>query len=162
MLDKTQFAKTFALLAARFGKDFGDQAGPLSAGYFTYLDACGLSDVDLERAARAIFATHKFFPRPADFLCAHLASEWAVVLDALDACRPPDYGWAPYFKILSGKGRNACLALGGIPTMREIADKDLVRLKQAWERAYEQATEQQAMALPSAAERKALTGQSAS
>ena len=144
MIDPTQFHAAWEGLCTRFGKE----PDPRQAGaYLRYLSEQMTTEQFLQ-SVRALWATAKWFPRPADFLLIGAASEWHLVLRCLEGFHPPDFPWAETWRELSPRAQSACIALGGIPGMKPQAEKDTIRLKSAWETAYEQAAASAALALP--------------
>jgi hypothetical protein len=151
MIDLEEFTKAFRLICSRFGREFvTEQAG----AYLRFLnDTTDTGDDrrDTEAflaAARAVWATSKFFPRPADFLTVLAGGEWTVVLELIEKARRRE-AWSDEWRgQLTQRGRDACLKLGGVPGMVAMVDRDLIRTKAAWEEAYEQATTTAALALP--------------
>lgn len=134
MIDRDAFKRTWAQLCARFGK----QSDPQQAvAYYEFLTE-QLDTQAFIAAARAIWATSTWFPRPVDFVLVIAAGEWRLVLEAVGKYAPPDAAWLTAWEALSERSRAACKQLGGLSAMRTIYDRDVLRLKSEWERAYEQ------------------------
>lgn len=148
MIDLEKFRSTWAHLCTRFGRDNDPQQ---AAAYFEYLTE-QLDTEEFLRAARAIWATARWFPRPADFLTVGATGDWQLVLDAAAAYNPPDASWFEHWKKLSPRGVAAAKQLGGITAMRSIYDRDVLRLRTAFLEAFEAAAAHQVLttALPSA------------
>lgn len=147
MIDRKEFLNVWAHLCTRFGRqNDADQA----AAYFEFLS----EQMDTEpfiNAARGIWATSRFFPRPADFLLLEASSEWQIVLQAVGEYTPPHGEWHKHWKLLTPRSVDACRSLGGISSMRLMYERgDIPRLKAEWERAYEQCTTDAVLALPPA------------
>lgn len=146
MIDKGEFMRAWEHLSARFGRE--SNAGQ-AAAYYGFLNDQMDTPAFLQ-AARALWATAKWFPRPADFLLLSASGEWGLVLDAVKSCHPPEWRWTEPYGRLSDRARSACDALGGIHAMVPVYNKDVLRLKAAWEAAYEQATAEHVLSLPPA------------
>jgi len=134
MIDQAAFIRAWRHLCTRFGRKVdADEA----AEYLDFLD--GQLDTDsFLAAARVLWATAKWFPRPADFVLVGAAGEWRLVLEAVDRYAPPDTAWLKPWGALSDRSREACQQLGGLAAMRAVYERDVLRLKAAWEAAYEQ------------------------
>ena len=145
MIDPTQFHAAWEGLCTRFGKE----PDPRQAGaYLRYLSE-QMTTEQFIQSVRALWATAKWFPRPADFLLIATADDWQIVMRCMDECKPPEWNWSDIWREeMNERARAACLALGGIQSMRPMRDKDIIRLKAAWESAYEQAAASAALALP--------------
>lgn len=144
MIDRNEFQSAWAMLCERFGKTYeGNQA----AAYYRYLN----DQMDTEgfvRAARALWATARWFPRPADFLLVGAAGEWALVLAAAEAYTPPAWEWSQHWQRMTERGREACRAIGGMTTIRALWERDVTKLKAEWERAFEQSMAAEVLSLP--------------
>lgn len=133
MIDRQAFHRAWEHICARFGRDPDPRQ---EAAYFEFLSA-QMDTEEFTAAARAVWATAKWFPRPADFLFLASTTDWRHVLAAVEACVSPSFDWFPHFERVSKIGQDACRSLGGIPTMRTIWERDILRLKKAWEEAVE-------------------------
>lgn len=151
MIERAEFMRAWEHLCGRFGRD--PDPGQ-AAAYYGFLSE-QMETESFLRAARTLWATAKWFPRPADFLLLEASGEWRCVLAAIEACHPPDWRWMDHVREMSPRGQAACDSLGGIHAMKIIHDKDVLRLKTAWDAAYEQATAETVLALP-APDRKRL------
>jgi hypothetical protein len=144
MIDPEAFNRAWAAICTRFGREVDDdQAGM----YFDYLDD-QMSTAAFLQAARGVWATARYFPRPADFLLIGASGEWALVLTAAAGFCGPEWKWVESWKRMSPRCQEACKSLGGMDAIRALMEKDLIKLKLEWERAYEQATTELALALP--------------
>jgi hypothetical protein len=151
VIEREEFTEAWAHLCDRFGRE----PDPRQAhSYLKFLDESGMDTPAFLVAARTIWATAKWFPRPADFLLVGAAGEWSTVLGAVSAYNPPEAGWVEHWRALSPRALAACNALGGIAGMRAIYDRDVLRLKAGWEQAYEQETAAAVLALPAPAPRQ--------
>lgn len=110
-----------------------------AACYLEYLSE-QMDEATFVAASRALWATSRFFPRPADFVLIGAGGEWRLVIRCIEGFAPPKWEWTGPWKELSDRGREACKQLGGMETMRAAFERDALRLKAAWEQAYEQAT----------------------
>lgn len=144
MIDRDEFKNTWAHLCERFRRPNDTKQ---SAAYYVFLNE-QMDTGEFLKAARAIWATSKYFPRPADFLLVSAGNDWRHLLAAIEECKPPEWSWKKHYDQLSDRARSACEQLGGIHAMRTVFDKDVLRLKSAWERAYEQAAADAVLALP--------------
>lgn len=123
--------------------------------YFEYLGAQMDTDGFIA-AARVLWATSRFFPRPVDFVLAGTAGEWPTVVRAVEEYTPPRADWLEHWEQLSDRSRAACHRLGGLAAMRKAYERDTLRLKAEWERAYEQEISAEVLALPSPGQRKQI------
>ena len=144
MIDKDEFKQAWRRLCHRFGKEVNPQ---VAAAYYEFLNEALETGVFLS-AAQVIWATAKWFPRPADFLTVGIGGEWDLVQRCMELADKKQ-AWHVDYALLSDRGRAACKALGGIHEMIPVRNKDTIRLKMAWEQAYEQATAATVLALPS-------------
>lgn len=132
MIDQGVFADEMQALQERFGKDLSDGA---LARYYAYLDE-RLDTESFASASRSIWATNRFFPRPADFLAAEATAQWRVLLRLAEAWRPP-YSTPDVYGALSERGGEAVRELGGISAVKDALDIDVVRFRRTWYDAYE-------------------------
>lgn len=144
MIDREAFKAGWYGILLRFGVEFHkDQA----AAYYEYLSP-QMETGDFLQAAQAIWATAKWFPRPVDFVLIGTAGEWSDVLKVAELYRPPDAGWVVYWGSLSKRSQDACRNLGGLTVVRRLYERDPIKLKQEWEKAFEQVVTREALALP--------------
>lgn len=144
MIDRSEFTRAWKHLCSRFGKqDDGEQA----AAYLRYLDD-QISTQEFMGAARALWATAKWFPRPVDFLLVAAGDDWQAVLSAAAGFSPPGWDWTTHWDAMSPRAQEACKRLGGMDAVRKLWEKDLVKLKSEWERAYEQSAAQEIALTP--------------
>jgi hypothetical protein len=144
MIDRSAFKQAWGHICARFGREHDPKQ---AAAYFEYLSE-QMETEEFLASARAIWATAKWFPRPADFLTVVVTDEWLKVLACVEDYNPPHGKWYEKWREFEPRTRSACDQLGGIAGMKAVAEKDVIRLKAAWEQAYEQAAAAQALALP--------------
>jgi hypothetical protein len=155
--DAEVFAGAFNKIRRRFNLAPDDE---MAADYFAYLSAF-LSLDEMLSAMHAIWATREFFPKPADFVTAFVPGEWRKVQECMDGwTEARDWiGSREVWPTLSERSKAACIALGGVPSMR--TQPDIVKLKAAWEREYAQAVQAEAMeqsaSLPLFADRRTLS-----
>lgn len=144
MIDRADFANAWKHLCGRFRRR-NDPAQ--AAAYYDFL-ADQMDTAEFLQAARALWATARYFPRPADFVLVAGAAEWPTVLRAVAEYTPPHGQWHQHWRELSPRAVEACRRLGGIEGMRAAYERDVLRLKTEWERAFEQATADAVLALP--------------
>lgn len=157
MIDKKVFHREWVPLAARFGKE--ENVGQ-EAAYWAFLNPL-MGDEEFTAAARTIWATAKWFPRPADFLLVNAAAEWAGVMECMERSGRL-HAWHEQYAALPERARKACMALGGVPILKTLHDKDPIRAKTEWERALEQATAGEVLQIEAAAARPALESRNTS
>lgn len=152
MIDRTVFRDEWRRLVARFGQQWDKEQ---ALAYLEFLSP-HMDTAEFQSAARSLWAVAKWFPRPADFLLAASGEDWEHAIGAIELCTPPEWGWSARWQQISSRGQDACRRLGGIPAMRTAWQRDPLRLKTEWERAYEQSTAREALLLPSPPELRAL------
>ncbi len=135
MISRELFLGHWQRICRRFGRTF--DAGNLRDAE-DYLDFLGprMSDEEFDEAARAVWATAKWFPRPADFLGVQAANEWRTVLEL--ATNFNGDVWAQ----LTTAAKLATEALGGTAGIREA--RDVGRMRERWIDAYEQEVQAEA------------------
>jgi hypothetical protein len=144
MIDRRAFTRSWQEILTRFGRD--PEPGQ-AAAYYEYLS----EQMDTEQflaAARALWATARYFPRPADFLLMGAGGEWDTVRLAMEGVSTQS--WAGHWRTLSARSQDACRALGGVPHMADMWARDSIRLKAAWEAEYERTVAVAALSLPPA------------
>jgi hypothetical protein len=160
MIDKEAFKQAWRRLAVRFRHEIGDASGPASADsaamYHEYLSELMDTEAFLA-AAQAIWATAKWFPRPADFLTVSAAAEWPLVLQAASEYRPPDATWHQTWQRLTPRTQDVVRRLGGIDAVRAQMERSTLKLREAYLAAYEEGATAEALALP-APKLKAIAG----
>lgn len=144
MIDLEKFRGVWAHLCARFNRAPDPQQAVAYHDYLTEL----MDTEEFLAAARAVWATSRFFPRPADFLTVGAGGDWGRLLAAAAAYRQGSAEWLRPWNELSPRGRAAAAKLGDITTIRAIYDRDVVRLRAAFLAAYEEAAVDQVLALP--------------
>lgn len=146
MIEQARFFEVWGHLCKRFGRDADPVQG---AAYFEYLTEV----MDTEAfvvAARALWASARFFPSPAEFLTVQAAAEWPLVQECVKECHPPEWKWSEAWKGLSPRAQQACRNLGGVHTMRITYERDPLKLKTAWESEFAQVATAEVLALPAA------------
>lgn len=132
MIDTRVFGAWWARLEERFGKQPGADA------YARYLNAQGMGSQEFEGAASALWATSRFFPRPAEFLFIEAGIAWKCVQDNAPRMVPPVKSREDYDEargLIPPRAWEALQSLGG---PRVVADShDLVRLRRDFLDAYE-------------------------
>ena len=118
MIDKTTFTAGWRILEDRFGK----QPTGAALDYLTFLSPL-LTDAEFTAAARAVWASREFFPRPNDFLLIREGQDWARVQEAADLARQK-LDWAPVFKAMTPPAQMAIKALGGIFVVAEQMNRN--------------------------------------
>jgi hypothetical protein len=144
VIDPSEFKHVWDQLCVRFGQTNDAEA---AAAYLEYLTD-QMETGQFIQAARALWATNRWFPRPADFVLVGAAREWKLVIQAAEAYVPPNWSWQTPWSQLSKRAQEACKALGGMTTVRTLWEKDVSKLKHEWERAYEQEAAAEVLALP--------------
>lgn len=144
MIDREAFKGGWKYLLTRFNKEW-DQAQ--AKAYYDYLSEL-MDTEDFLVSCRAVWATAKWFPRPADFLTVRAGSEWPLVLKAAEEYRPPDASWFETWKQLSPRAQAAVKRLGGIDHVRDQLGRSSLKLREAFLAAYEEEATAEALALP--------------
>lgn len=128
MIARELFLEHWQRICRRFDKAF-DRSNLRDAE--DYMDFLGprMSDEEFDEAARAVWATAKWFPRPADFLAVQAANEWRTVLELAQAFEAET--WAQ----LTTAAKMATEALGGTAAIRKA--RDVGRTRERWIDAYE-------------------------
>lgn len=147
MIDKEVFVSEIRALERRFGHDLHEDE---VTRYHDYLSE-RMSTDQFRDACRAVWATREFFPRPADFVEVTAGREWRTVIEAIGAHNPPhDSGWIILHDRASERSVEAVRALGGLPSLVTVYDRDPIRARKVWMEAYKTAVVEDAMdALPS-------------
>lgn len=128
MIPRETFLEHWRRICRRFDRTF-DRANLEDAeGYLEFLGP-RMSAEEFDEAARAVWATAKWFPRPADFLGVMAGQEWRTVL-ALSADFDAE-AWAE----LTTAAKLATESLGGTAAIRE--SRNVERMRSAWIDAYE-------------------------
>lgn len=144
MIDRKEFLKAWQAIEERFGRTPDPK---MAAMYLAFLTE-QMETAEFLAAARTIWATAKFWPRPADFLTLGPAGEWPIVVRCIDGFRAPDWPWvkpgpdgelSPWHS-LSERSRAACRQMGGMDVLKATYERDPIRAKTEWERALEQTT----------------------
>jgi hypothetical protein len=114
VIDPSEFKHVWDQLCVRFGQTNDAEA---AAAYLEYLTD-QMETGQFIQAARALWATNRWFPRPADFVLVGAAREWKLVIQAAEAYVPPNWSWQTPWSQLSKRAQEACKALGGMTTVR--------------------------------------------
>lgn len=132
MISPETFVTEWAALEERFRVE---TSTAMMERYREYLNP-RMSDEEFRAAARQVFATNRFFPRPADFLLVESVEQWRLLQARVDAFNPPHGGddWRPG---LSARAVQAVRDLGGILAVKEAINRDGPRFRDRWEQAYE-------------------------
>jgi hypothetical protein len=156
VIDRDEFKRAFRAIVDRFGRKMEPKEyAAFAASYYEFLS--GQMDTDtFLAAARTIWATAKWFPRPCDFMTAGIGDEWRVLTKCLDEYHAPEWKHTEFWAQLSGRAQEAVKRLGGLDSAKALMGKDALRLKAGFEAAYEQATASEVLALPSVSVRAAL------
>jgi hypothetical protein len=152
MIDAESFALAWKHLEERFGKERNEA---MRLMYYDFLAAQMDTDAFMG-AARTIWATFKWWPRPADFLTLAAAGEWPLVVKCVEGYRPPDWPWMETRKQLSERAWGGVRQMGGIDALKAAYERDPLRAKEAWEKALEQSTADAVLQLAAAGAFKAL------
>jgi hypothetical protein len=128
MIERSVFLTHWKRICRRFDRAFDKDTLTETDDYFDFLSA-RMSTEEFDEAARAVWATSRFFPRPADFLSVQAGHEWRTILEMATAFDRD--AWAQ----LSTAAKLATEALGGTEAIR--GSRELVRLRAAWFDAYE-------------------------
>lgn len=134
MIDKHTFAAWWQRLEARFGETQGADA------YLAYLESQGLETQDFASAAASVWATSRFFPRPADFLLVQAGAAWAAVLKHAASLVPPvssREAWDDARAAIPERAFKALGTIGGPVALRECSD--LARFRRDFLDAFERA-----------------------
>lgn len=144
MIDKDTFKAAWRRLCVRFGQAVdADQA----AMYHQYLTELMDTDEFLV-SCRAIWASAKWFPRPADFLSVRAGLDWPLVLECAEGYAPPDWRWVEPWKRMSPRGQAACQRLGGMTAIHDQMGRSVLKLREAFLVAYEEEATAETLALP--------------
>jgi hypothetical protein len=144
MIQRAKFAEAWKHLCGRFNRPDDPQQ---AAAYYEYLTDEMDTDEFLQ-AARALWSGARFFPAPADFVTVHAQGEWPLVMEVARGYSPPAWEWVTHWKNLSPRSQAACKRLGGVDVVRALYERDPMKLKAEWEKAYEQALTADVLALP--------------
>jgi hypothetical protein len=132
VIDRQKFMGWWLRLETRFGETQGADA------YMLYLESQGLETAHFERAASAVWATSRFFPRPADFLLVESGSAWAAVLDHAPRLVPPvdsRDSWEDARASIPERAFTALRSIGGPAAIKN--SRDIARTRRDFLDAYE-------------------------
>lgn len=125
MIDAGKFRAWWQRLEERFGETVGIDA------YLAYLNRQGLSTDEFEASAAAVWATSRFFPRPADFLLVSAGAGWqAVQKHAPDLCGGPNATREAYDAAraaIPDRAYRALATIGGPLAFRDASDRGRFR-----------------------------------
>jgi hypothetical protein len=144
-IEHADFIRIWRHICRRFNRDFDHEQ---AAAYFDYLGEY-LTTEEFTASARHIWATSRFFPRPADFLVADATDAWRQVSRTADLYTTPaprEFGEA--MKALPPRCKSAVRDMGGIDAVKREMAHSTVRAREAFERAYEAAVVADMPALP--------------
>ena len=152
--DSIEWARAFLALAKRFGRTPDTEEARM---YGAYLDSCGLTVDEAVAACRSLWATARFWPRPADFLEVTAEREWAKVL-YLSQRHGSDPEYRAVWDTLTLDAKDAIGSLGGIHTLKEA--RSILRVREAFFDALSRTTAARAaqMALGATSEPQMLPG----
>lgn len=152
MIDKGVFTDEWKALLVRFGRKVDDANKEQGRRFYAFLSP----QMDTEafvRAARSVWATSRFFPRPADFLLVESGPVWAQIMDLLRAYSPPAWGngitahqWWERWQALPQAARDAADAIGDVEQLQKLAQTQSIRFREQWERTFEQQRTSEAVA----------------
>lgn len=144
MIDKTVFAREWKSLLVRFGRKVDDANKEQGRRFYVFLSPQMDTETFLA-AARSVWATSRFFPRPADFLTSRSTEVWAEVVKLLRGYSPPVWGgaysaseWWDAWRALPPAAQEAADALGDVEQLQRLLNTQSMRLREQWERSYEQ------------------------
>lgn len=149
MIDKDEYKRAWSAIVERFGKDFNPK---IAAQYYEFLNG-QMETAEFLAAARTIWASAKWFPRPCDFLVVGMGDDWRRVdvwADPALSEAERNEKWAK----LSPRAQEAVKRIGGLNAIRST--KDVLRLKAGFEQAYEQVAASEVLALPASPGRVSL------
>lgn len=138
MIDKRTFVAWWKRLEDRFGQTPGADA------YLGYLDSQGMDSDEFELAASAVWATARFFPRPADFLLVQAGQAWdAVRKNVSDLQTRDEAAWFAARARIPDRAWKVLATLGGPPAVLDT--RDLSRVRRDFLDAYELTVAEEAM-----------------
>lgn len=115
MIEPGIFANEWAVLVERFGKYRDSEL--MAKRYLEHLSP-RLSTDEFVAAARHLFATSEFFPRPQDFIDVAGRSRQAVAQDDWEHCQRAMRGDRTAYQRLSDEGRRVVRMMGGLDRLR--------------------------------------------
>lgn len=131
MIDAEVFARGWKMLENRFGK----QPSGAAASYAEFLSPL-MDNETFTIAAKALWATREFFPKPAAFFSIVGETEWRLVVECVQACIPPAWRWSEVWRKMSGRAQEAVKALGGIEAVQSAFTRDPLKARAAFLDAY--------------------------
>jgi acetoin utilization deacetylase AcuC-like enzyme len=130
-ISKDLFLEVWTGLETRFGK----QAQGSAANYMSYLSPL-MGDEEFRAAARAVWASREFFPRPNDFLLIRQGQDWEKVQEAAKLAGKKE-DWGAIFRSMTESGQRAIKALGGIFVIEERMQRTPDRIRRDFQDAYD-------------------------
>lgn len=152
MIDREAFVEEMQRLERRFSEELHDDDLWALYDYLSqHLDTDGFL-----RASQAVWATNRFFPRPADFLMVQSAESWRNLQRYLRDYKPP-YEVSDPNETLSGMTMQVVRDMGGLLVAKEEMQRSPVRFRRAFGDAYEAAVVADANThLPASSDRPGL------
>lgn len=132
MIEKRKFLAWWARLEERFGVTPGADA------YLRYLESQRMDTASFETAAASVWATSRFFPRPADFLLVEAGAAWMAVLQHAPQLLPPASSrerWDEARAVIPDRAFTALQTIGGPAAVRD--SHDIARLRREFLDAFE-------------------------
>jgi len=154
MISKALFMEAWKGLERRFG----EQSSGSAANYLTYLSPM-MEDEEFTEAARAVWASREFFPRPADFLMVRQGTDWRKAQEAVDLASKKE-DWSHLFRSMSPSGQMTIKSIGGIFCLYEGLQRNPSQARKDFGREYEMAITTMAIqtALPAGEKTKQIEG----
>lgn len=133
MISEETFIGGWEMLCERFGHDL-EESIPEAQRLHDYLNQMGVEDEGFLLAVRRIWATARFFPRPADFLQDECAAAWDAVEEWAWSLRPNEPSPTP---VPSPAVLRALNTVGGIDAVKDTRGPHRNTLRKAFFEAYE-------------------------
>lgn len=152
MIDKEIFAEEWKALLVRFGRKVDEANKDQGKRFYVFLSP-QMDTAAFVAASRAVWATSRFFPRPADFLTCGSGAVWSSLVGLLREYRPPAWGgaytaieWWDAWRSLPAAATDAAESLGHVEQLQRLAETQSMKFREQWERLYEQRTVSDAVA----------------
>lgn len=129
-LTKGVFLSHWERLARRFNRNLDASCLEEANDYYAFLSE-RISAEDFLLSATAVWATSKWFPRPADFLSYNAGMEWLVVLSLADKWDKETWNG------LTNAAKVATESIGGLNSIG--GSRDIVKIRNAWFESFERA-----------------------
>lgn len=121
MIQPENFWRMWETLCTRFGREADREEAAL---YLEYMEDMGMEEDQVERAARVVWASREFFPRPLDFvLAAHSDLLGKLRRAAMDYRTSEAAGWLTIVGGRPSLGLEVVRALGGIEQVAKMVDR---------------------------------------